>query len=628
MIIYNIKGKDRGRHYLSEIIVTGKKKQGGTLQFLQKGNPIRVPKNLKTVKTIKINNGVLTGKIDKNNNVYWFRNDKYITPNQMKTYKYYDSKIGAYRRLGNRDEYVRKQNKDLINTQDTLATPVITPNIDKLTKFWNTNIENKTEEDYRQSIPFNGEHIILRTKGNMNLTDVPINLLDSIAINSGRSNTNFWKNAALIGKESTFGGYSKYLGRPIYPETKFTPEGLTNNHVYFLNEYDDYLTELGKKYNYYDVLDDNSRIKAEENAKYALEHKLIKDRNPHYSNYVLADAFKRYTSNPDRYNPGQKNYVPMINNIEQELKEEKQLQNYWNTRGKEFYNKGQKEGIGTMKQGGKMNILEFLKNGSGIHIKKKNRGKFTSYCGGKVTDECIRKAKASGNPTLVKRATFAANARKWKHKKGGKAFVEGVNVLDSNPKMSKAASRKVKKADDGTKLNFQNLNSDTGKAIGSTLINGLSAGFQAKQMNDAINEYELASKAKLKKILNGVYSKDYYNQALQTMNPNENLSSVVLQKRAYDIGQQEAQKMYNEAKDKLDQQMVGLKQYANEQTQSNFYNVLGGITQLGSLLNNKSAGKVDNGTPSKTNFWNTPTIKNSQVTGDFWNTPTIANSLA
>ena len=27
--------------------------------------------------------------------------------------------------------------------------------------------------------------------------------------------------------------------------------------------------------------------------------------------------------------------------------------------------------------------------GTGIHIKKKNRGKFTSYCGGKVTDACI-----------------------------------------------------------------------------------------------------------------------------------------------------------------------------------------------------------------------------------------------
>ena len=66
-----------------------------------------------------------------------------------------------------------------------------------------------------------------------------------------------------------------------------------------------------------------------------------------------------------------------------------------------------------------MNIIEFLKNGSGIHIKKKNRGKFTEYCGGKVTSECIAKGKNSSNPTIRKRATFAANARKWKHKEGG-----------------------------------------------------------------------------------------------------------------------------------------------------------------------------------------------------------------
>jgi len=60
-----------------------------------------------------------------------------------------------------------------------------------------------------------------------------------------------------------------------------------------------------------------------------------------------------------------------------------------------------------------------LKNGAKIHIKKKNKGKFTSYCGGNVTSACIAKAKASGNPTLIKRATFAANARKWKHYNGG-----------------------------------------------------------------------------------------------------------------------------------------------------------------------------------------------------------------
>ena len=83
------------------------------------------------------------------------------------------------------------------------------------------------------------------------------------------------------------------------------------------------------------------------------------------------------------------------------------------------------------KQGGKMNILKFLKNGSGIHIKEKNKGKFTSYCGGKVTDECIQKGKNSSNPAIRKRATFAQNARHFKHKKGG-----------------------IIKAEDGTKTNF------------------------------------------------------------------------------------------------------------------------------------------------------------------------------
>ena len=63
--------------------------------------------------------------------------------------------------------------------------------------------------------------------------------------------------------------------------------------------------------------------------------------------------------------------------------------------------------------------LQLLKSGSKIHIKKANRGKFTSYCGGKVTSECIARGKNSPNPAIRKRATFAANARKWKHQQGG-----------------------------------------------------------------------------------------------------------------------------------------------------------------------------------------------------------------
>lgn len=69
----------------------------------------------------------------------------------------------------------------------------------------------------------------------------------------------------------------------------------------------------------------------------------------------------------------------------------------------------------------KMNNLDqipILKKG-GIHIKKKNRGSFTRWCKGKVTEECIRRGKNSPNPAIRKKAVFAANARRWKHENGG-----------------------------------------------------------------------------------------------------------------------------------------------------------------------------------------------------------------
>lgn len=63
--------------------------------------------------------------------------------------------------------------------------------------------------------------------------------------------------------------------------------------------------------------------------------------------------------------------------------------------------------------------IPYFKNGHKIHIKKSNRGKFTEYCNGKVTDECIQRGKNSKDPKIRKRATFAANARRWSKKDGG-----------------------------------------------------------------------------------------------------------------------------------------------------------------------------------------------------------------
>ena len=79
-------------------------------------------------------------------------------------------------------------------------------------------------------------------------------------------------------------------------------------------------------------------------------------------------------------------------------------------------------------------LMEYFKKGGGIHIKEKNKGKFTSYCGGKVTDECIQKGKNSSNPAIRKRATFADNARHFKHRLGGsivEAFKLRRQILNS-----------------------------------------------------------------------------------------------------------------------------------------------------------------------------------------------------
>ena len=61
--------------------------------------------------------------------------------------------------------------------------------------------------------------------------------------------------------------------------------------------------------------------------------------------------------------------------------------------------------------------IPMLAKGSGIHIKKENRGKFTETKKrtGKTTEELTH----SKNPLTRKRAIFAQNAKKWKHEDGG-----------------------------------------------------------------------------------------------------------------------------------------------------------------------------------------------------------------
>lgn len=91
--------------------------------------------------------------------------------------------------------------------------------------------------------------------------------------------------------------------------------------------------------------------------------------------------------------------------------------------------------IPMMQQEQTVQAANIAKDGGGIHIRKKNRGKFTEYCGGKVTEACIRRGKNSSNPTTRKRATFAQNARNWNAFGGwlntqGGDFTNGVTFID------------------------------------------------------------------------------------------------------------------------------------------------------------------------------------------------------
>lgn len=77
--------------------------------------------------------------------------------------------------------------------------------------------------------------------------------------------------------------------------------------------------------------------------------------------------------------------------------------------------KDRKLDIDILKRNNYIDPIEAFKKGHKIHIKEKNKGKFTEYCGGNVTLECIRRGKNSSSSTIRKRATFAANSRKWNH---------------------------------------------------------------------------------------------------------------------------------------------------------------------------------------------------------------------
>ena len=254
-----------------------------------------------------------------------------------------------------------------------------------------------------------------------------------------------------------------------------------------------------------------------------------------------------------------------------------------------------------LKQGGKMNILEFLKNGSGIHIKKKNRGKFTSYCGGKVTDECIQKGKNSSNPAIRKRAVFAANARKWKHKEGGTV-----------------------KAQEGTKFNW-------GSAIGNLASTALQQGVSTYVQNKKLSSDAEAEKEKYKSEAASKLQKDMQDERTKRFNilnaikgtsdnPNA-FGGGIFENYFINQGDNEAIRNYNQS---ISDYNKMIDQQVRAQKAENTGNFLSSLGQQGvGLLANSAFSK---NSPASTNT--TSSTNTSYNLSNFWSTPSLSNNLS
>lgn len=181
--------------------------------------------------------------------------------------------------------------------------------------------------------------------------------------------------------------------------------------------------------------------------------------------------------------------------------------------------------------------IPYLKKGSGIHIKKENRGKFTKYCNGKVTNECIQRGKNSSDPKIRKRAAFAANSRGWsrKHQIGGPLEYQGPTYSEVQEQWKKEdpMSYNLKQMRTGTRqgdfINYtdaegkrQRVPAATGMSgtdpVGSLVVETIATGKPTAKIIEYIGKnlpilQKIITHPTYKKIYHGTKQKFNWNEA-------------------------------------------------------------------------------------------------------------------
>lgn len=220
------------------------------------------------------------------------------------------------------------------------------------------------------------------------------------------------------------------------------------------------------------------------------------------------------------------------------------------------------------------NVVEKFKKGHKIHIKESQKGSFTKWCGGNVTNECIQRGKNSSNPKIRKKATFAQNARRWKHRKGG--------ILKAS------FGQTLNKIGDWFKNNKDTISNIT--SIGGNILNGIR---QNKTLNQYDKMLDTQRKADLVQDRNQSYW-DYLNKIYNTEPTVDsqgnitNHSDIEYKNRAWNYANNNSAQINNDYAQKKAQ--LG---YMKNQNTSNMLSNVGSLISTGlDFLNSKKNSKI------------------------------------
>ena len=271
-------------------------------------------------------------------------------------------------------------------------------------------IERATQN--AKAIPFDKNNALrLTNAGNLTGATVPKNLIDSVYKYSQVYNYDPYVILGIAGKETRFGIDDPYTANkskndfflaPGYnPEVRNarTITDMTNNHTYWLSPLRSELNQIARNYN----LDYSENYGVPNAGYYPVFYQ--QDFNKDFDNSRMRTLIqKTYDSTPpneyqsiiDAYNNKSFSKMDELNQTINLLRQSPELQQY-------------------------IQSLSNLKaTGGSIHIKPANRGKFTAAAKrvGKSVQEYASQILANKDhysTTLVKRANFAKNAKKFHH---------------------------------------------------------------------------------------------------------------------------------------------------------------------------------------------------------------------